>query len=83
MRPVTIEGYTRILGQAQGMQSLPVKDCIMMDHTTGNPTPAMVTEWELTDEEQKLHGLDGDWCLPNIRVVILGYQLPPLLVEVV
>jgi hypothetical protein len=87
MIPRMIDGATRIVGKAQGYQSLPLRDePITFDPpplgADGEPVPQpvnqMATAWELMPDELLSLMLGG-----SVVVKILGISPPPMMVETV
>lgn len=72
-----IEGWTRVLGKAQGYIGLPVRDVVLLDNATGHETPAVMTAWRpLPDELERI--MSG----APIYLTILGEGHPPVMMTV-
>lgn len=77
MRPLIIEGHTRIVGKGQGYLALPLRDERVNDPVNGPDTPQMVTAWEVMPNELE--------CLNRgapLLLAILGQVWPPVLLSV-
>ncbi len=77
MKIGSIHGATRVLGEAQGYQALPVADQQVVDPTTGNEVNVMHTAWHPTEDE----------CLSLLRgapivLSVYGINMPPVLLTV-
>lgn len=72
MKIGTPEDVTRVLGESQGYQPLPVADKLLADGT-----PCMFTVWHPTPEELKALNSGG-----HITLGILGQSHPPVMLYV-
>ena len=71
-----IEGATRVLGRDQGYHGLPVRDVVIDCHPDGR-VPAMETVWLPTPAE-----LERLAAGASIKLIVLGTQHPPVMMEV-
>lgn len=71
-----IPGATRVLGKSQGYFGLPVRDEIIAERTNGK-APCMTTAWIPDPAELERIAKDA-----AVHVRILGYDHPPIMVEV-
>lgn len=71
-----IEGATRVIGKSQGYLGLPVRD-VVIDCNPGGRVPAMETVWLPTPDE-----LERLAAGASIKLIILGTQHPPVMMEV-
>ncbi len=69
-----VEGFTRILGKAQGYLGLPVRDEAVECSVNGT-VPCMVTAWEPTPEELTALNAGG-----AVYLRVMGTCHPPVMV---
>lgn len=72
-----IEGATRVIGQSQGYQGLPLRDELINCAVNGGGTPSMVTAWEPTPDE--LTKLEQG---APVLLRVLGSAHPPVIITV-
>lgn len=72
-----VPGCTRVVGESQGYQGLPLRDEIVFCHALQQIVPQMVTHWKPTPEE--LAALNAG-CV--IKVEIHGQVPPPMMLSV-
>jgi hypothetical protein len=71
-----IDGFTRVIGKAQGYNALWVRDETILDAVNGPDTPVMVTSWQPTPLE--LARLRAG---APVIIRLLGTAHPPILVD--
>jgi hypothetical protein len=72
-----IEGATRVIGQSQGYQGLPLRDEGIACPVNGAGTPSMVTAWEVTPDE--LVRIEQG---APVLLRVLGSVHPPVMITV-
>ncbi len=77
MTPLYPLGTTRVIGKSQGYLGLAIRDTTINCSVNGSDTPAMVTVWEPDPTELAALVAGG-----TIRICILGYEHPPIMVGV-
>ncbi len=72
-----IENATRVVGKSQGYLGLPIRDEVVIDPTTDEKTPVMVTAWEPSIEE-----IEALRQGAKIHLTLYGYMHPPVRIDV-